>query len=143
MLADARAAFDRIAALPLDEVTAANVLDQWDAIAIALENIDGPIAILNNVHPDKSVRDAADAAVRSLSSFQVEIFQNEALYRRVQAVSPTTPAGRGSGRISSSRSRTLASRCRPIAARAPRRSPISSPRSPRSSRATCATTRRA
>ena len=92
MLADARVAFDRIAALPLDEVTAASVLDQWDAIAIALENIEGPIAILNNVHPDKSVRDAADAAVRSLSSFQVEIFQNEDLYRRVQAVSPTTPA---------------------------------------------------
>ncbi len=92
MLADARAAFDRIAALPLEEVTAASVLDQWDAIAIALENIEGPIAILNNVHPDKSVRDAADAAVRSLSSFQVEIFQNEDLYRRVQAVSPTTPA---------------------------------------------------
>jgi thimet oligopeptidase len=92
MLADARAAFDRIAALPLDEVTAASVLDQWDAIAIALENIEGPIAILNNVHPDKTVRDAADAAVRSLSSFQVEIFQNEDLYRRVQAVSPATPA---------------------------------------------------
>jgi thimet oligopeptidase len=92
MLADARAAFDRIIALPLDEVTAANVLDRWDAIAIALENIEGPIAILNNVHPDKSVRDAADAAVRSLSSFQVEIFQNEDLYRRVQAVRATAPA---------------------------------------------------
>ena len=92
MLADARAAFDRITALSLDEVTATNVLDPWDAIAIALENIEGPIAILNNVHPDKSVRDAADAAVRSLSSFQVEIFQNEALYRRVQAVRPTAPA---------------------------------------------------
>src|SRR4029079_15437225 len=73
MLADARAAFDRITALSLDEVTSTNVLDPWDAIAIALENIEGPIAILNNVHPDKSVRDAADAAVRSLSSFQVEI----------------------------------------------------------------------
>jgi len=92
MLADARAAFDQITALPLDEVTAANVLDQWDAIAIALENIEGPIAILNNVHPDKSVRDAADAAVRSLSSFQVEIFQNEDLYRRVQALVATAPA---------------------------------------------------
>jgi len=92
MLADARAAFERITALPLDEVTAANVLDHWDAIAIALENIEGPIAILNNVHPDKSVRDAADVAVRRLSSFQVEIFQNEDLYRRVQAVVPAAPA---------------------------------------------------
>ena len=38
------------------------------------------------------MRDAADAAVRSLSSFQVEIFQNEDLYRRVHAVRPTAPA---------------------------------------------------
>ena len=44
-----------------------SVLDEWDRIAIALENIEGPIAILNNVHPDKSVRDAADEAIRSLS----------------------------------------------------------------------------
>jgi Zn-dependent oligopeptidase len=92
MLADAKAAFERIGALPPEDVSASNVLDQWDAIAIALENIEGPIAILNNVHPDKAVRDAADAAVRRLSSFQVEIFQNEALYQRVQAVVPTTPA---------------------------------------------------
>ena len=34
----------------------------------ALENIVGPIAILNNVHPDKSVRDAADAAMRDIAS---------------------------------------------------------------------------
>lgn len=40
MLADAKAAFDRIAALPLEEVPSAAVLDQWDAIAIALENIE-------------------------------------------------------------------------------------------------------
>ena len=92
MLADAKAAFDRIVAMPVEDATRDKVLDQWDAIAIALENIEGPIAILNNVHPDKSVRDAADAAVRSLSSFQVEIFQNEDLYRRVQAVVPATPA---------------------------------------------------
>jgi thimet oligopeptidase len=92
MLADARASFDAIGALPVEDATPSSVLDRWDAIAIALENIEGPIAILNNVHPDKSVRDAADEAVRSLSSFQVEVFQNEALYRRVLAVAPSTPA---------------------------------------------------
>jgi thimet oligopeptidase len=92
MLADARAAFDALAVLPLDAATPASVLDEWDRIAIALENIEGPIAILNNVHPDKSVRDAADEAIRSLSTFQVEVFQNEALFARVQAVTPDTPA---------------------------------------------------
>ena len=90
MLTDARAAFDRMASLSLDAVTPASVLDEWDRIAIALENIEGPIAILNNVHPDKAVRDAADEAVRQLASFQIEIFQNESLYARVQAVKPAT-----------------------------------------------------
>jgi thimet oligopeptidase len=91
LLADAREAFDRLAALPMSAVTPASVLDEWDRIAIALENIEGPIAILNNVHPDKAVRDAADDAVRQLARFQVEIFQNEALFARVRAVQPGTP----------------------------------------------------
>ena len=92
LLTDAREAFDRLAALPLDRATPATVLDEWDRITVRLEDIEGPIAILNNVHPDKAVRDAADEAIRALSSFQVEIFQNEALFARVQAVSPATPA---------------------------------------------------
>jgi len=91
LLADAREAFHRLAALPMAAVSAASVLDEWDRIAIALENIEGPIAILNNVHPDKAVRDAADDAVRQLARFQVEIFQNEALFARVSAVQPATP----------------------------------------------------
>jgi thimet oligopeptidase len=92
MLTDARTAFDTLAALPLDDVSPHTVLDEWDRIAIALEDIEGPIAIFNNVHPDKAVRDAADEAIRSLSTFQVEVFQNEALFARVQAVEPETPA---------------------------------------------------
>ena len=92
IVADARAAFERLAALPLDEVSPATVLDEWDRIGLLVENIEGPVSILNNVHPDKAVRDAADEAIRALASFQVEIFQNEALYARVQAVVPSTPA---------------------------------------------------
>src|SRR5262245_46019121 len=94
LLADAREAFDRLAALPMGAVSQATVLDEWDRITIALENIEGPIAILNNVHPDKAVRDAADEAVRQLARFQVEIFQNEALFARVSAVEPTTDVAR-------------------------------------------------
>jgi thimet oligopeptidase len=92
IVAQARAAFEALAALPLPEVTPATVLDEWDRIGQLVENIEGPVSILNNVHPDKSVRDAADDAIRQLASFQVEIFQNEALYTRVRAVTPSTPA---------------------------------------------------
>jgi len=92
MLADARARIAELETLPLADSTPERVLDRWDADAIALEDIVGPVAILNNVHPDKSVRDAADGCVLELSRFQVEVFQNEALFERVRAVVPATPA---------------------------------------------------
>ena len=94
IIAEARAAFARLASLPLADVSPATVLDEWDRIGMLVENIEGPISILNNVHPDKSVRDAADDAIRELSAFQIEIFQNEALYERVRAVAPSSPAER-------------------------------------------------
>ncbi len=92
IVADARTAFERLAALPLADVTPSTVLEEWDRIGLLVENIEGPVSILNNVHPDKAVRDAADEAIRLLASFQVEVFQDEALYARVQAVKPATPA---------------------------------------------------
>ena len=94
ILAAARARVASLAALPLDRVAPETVLDPWDDEAIRLENIAGPIAILNNVHPDKSVRDAADASMRELATFTTELFQNEALFDRVRAVEPRTPAQR-------------------------------------------------
>jgi thimet oligopeptidase len=92
MLTDARASVKELEAVPLSSASPESVLDRWDTDAIALEDIVGPIAILNNVHPDKSVRDAADACMRDIASFQVELFQNEGLFKRVQAVDPSTPA---------------------------------------------------
>ena len=94
MLSESRTRVAELEAMPLDEVTPEGVLERWDADAIRLEDIIGPVAILNNVHPDKSVRDAADACIRELSRFQVELFQNEALFTRVRAVEPKTPAQR-------------------------------------------------
>ena len=94
MLTEARTRVTDLETMPLDQVTPEAVLDRWDADAIRLEDIIGPVAILNNVHPDKSVRDAADACIRELSRFQVELFQNEALFARVRAVEPKTPAQR-------------------------------------------------
>ena len=94
IVAEARTAFTTLAALPLAAVSPATVLDEWDRIGMLVENVEGPISILNNVHPDKRVRDAADDAIRELSAFQIEIFQNEALYERVRAVTPVTPAER-------------------------------------------------
>jgi thimet oligopeptidase len=91
-LADARRRMERIQEVPLDEVSAASVLDEWDRSAIVIEDAFGAISLLNSVHPEKYVRDAADVALIEESSFLTEIFQNEALYERVRLVDPTSLA---------------------------------------------------
>ena len=83
-----RAAVADMERLPLAKVSVETVLDRWDKDAIAVEDVIGPVAILNNVHPDKAVRDAADACILEYSSFTTEVFQNEKLYARVRAVKP-------------------------------------------------------
>lgn len=92
VLSDARDGIKRLEDVPMDKVSPETVLNEWDRQSIALENVVGPVAILNNVHPDQKVRDAADACVLKLSSFQTELFQNEKLYERVRAVKPVTPS---------------------------------------------------
>ena len=76
----------------LEEPGDVNVLNEWDDITIDIENAIGPIAVMNNLHPDSKVRDAAQDCLVKISSFQTEIFQNEKLFQRVSAVKPGNPA---------------------------------------------------
>jgi thimet oligopeptidase len=91
-LAEARVALEEIERLPLEAVTAESVLEAWDRMAIGLEDAHGPISLLNSVHPDPAVRDAADRALIEESVFMTELFQNERLYERVRRVVPSTRA---------------------------------------------------
>ncbi|MFN2385349.1 MAG: hypothetical protein ABR576_03530 [Thermoanaerobaculia bacterium] len=86
----ARTSVAEIEKLALAKVSVETVLDRWDRDSMALEDIIGPVAILNNVHPDKRVRDAADACVLELSSFSTEVYQNEKLFQRIRAVKAST-----------------------------------------------------
>jgi thimet oligopeptidase len=89
---EAKEGVAKLEALPLSDVTAATVLDAWDAANIATEDILGPISVLSNLHPDKSVRDAAQDCLVRYSSFETDVYQNEKLFQRVNAVKPATPA---------------------------------------------------
>jgi thimet oligopeptidase len=91
-LGEARERIAEIESVPLDAVSAENILDAWDRAAIAIEDAFGPISILNSVDPDKSVRDAGDDALLAESSFMTELFQNERFFERVRAVVPQTNA---------------------------------------------------
>jgi thimet oligopeptidase len=93
-LARARVLLSRIELVPLDAITVENILDVWDDTATVLEDAFGPISLLNSVHPDSQVRDAADVALVQESSFLTDVFQNEAFYQRVQRLVPHSIAAR-------------------------------------------------
>ena len=88
-LQDAKAAYAKLEALPVDQANVASVLDAWDDTFIALEDVHGPAGTLISVHPDASVRDAGRACRTKVSSFWNEIYQSEKLFERVNAVRTT------------------------------------------------------
>ena len=63
-LAEARRRMSQIEELPLESVTAATILDAWDQASIVIEDAFGAISLLNSVHPDSQVRDAADVVIQ-------------------------------------------------------------------------------
>ena len=87
-LTEARRRFKEIEAIPVGQVNARNILDSWDRAAVLIEDAFGPISLLNSVHPDQAVRDAADDALLEEASFLTSLFQNEALFERVRTVKP-------------------------------------------------------
>jgi len=87
-LEEARRRIREIEAIPVEGADAHSILDEWDRVNIILEDAFGPISLLNSVHSEKSVRDAADVALVKESIFMTEVFQNEALYERVRHVVP-------------------------------------------------------
>ncbi len=87
---EARERAAKIAAIPLENASVETVLNTWDDVNIAVENIVGPVAILANVHPVESVRTAGQDCLVRLTSLQTELFQNEALFARVKAVKTTS-----------------------------------------------------
>jgi thimet oligopeptidase len=90
---EARRRLRDMEAIPFDQITP-ELLDRWDDVSILIEDTFGPIALLNNVHTEREVRDAADIEMVNEASFMTEVFQNEALYRRIRAVQPVSIAQR-------------------------------------------------
>ncbi len=64
------------------------VFDEWNALSIAVRDLQGPLSIIANTSTDKATRDAADACQLKHTPFATELFQTEALYQRVQAAKP-------------------------------------------------------
>ncbi|QRX81586.1 M3 family metallopeptidase [Glaciimonas sp. PAMC28666] len=67
------------------------VLAKWNALQIAIEDLQGPVDILNNVSPDAKVRSATEACLIALNTFSTELLQNEHQYARFKAIQPVEP----------------------------------------------------
>ncbi|HET9024364.1 MAG TPA: M3 family metallopeptidase, partial [Burkholderiaceae bacterium] len=64
------------------------VFAELNALSIAFTDFAYPVYLLQNVSPDKATRDAAQACLEKVLPFETEVYQSEALYRRVKAVQP-------------------------------------------------------
>ncbi|HXF80774.1 MAG TPA: M3 family metallopeptidase [Usitatibacter sp.] len=67
------------------------ILREWNNLSIDIENVINPIYLLSNVHPDKAARDAAEPCLSAYTALQTEIFQDEKLHARVNALQPANP----------------------------------------------------
>jgi thimet oligopeptidase len=63
-------------------------LGHYDDINALAEDLAGPIYLLSNVHPDKSIRDAAEACELKWQDLFSTFGQNETLYRAARRVKP-------------------------------------------------------
>ena len=63
-------------------------LAAFDDITAYVEDVSGPLYVIQNVHPDKSIRDAAEACTLRWSEFDSTLGQNELLYRAARQLEP-------------------------------------------------------
>jgi thimet oligopeptidase len=66
----------------------AGIFREWNKLQIDIEDVFNPIYLVGNVHPDKEVRDATEPCQQKFSTLSTDIFQDEKLFRRVQASKP-------------------------------------------------------
>ncbi len=64
------------------------IFAEWNRLQINIEDVINPVYLLSSVHPDKSVRDAAEPCLQKYTELGTDLFQDEKLFRRVQAARP-------------------------------------------------------
>ncbi|RJX32995.1 MAG: Zn-dependent oligopeptidase [Oxalobacter sp.] len=65
------------------------VFKEWNALQIALEDLHGPVGLLNHVSPNPAVRKSAEPCQISITKFATDLFQNAKLYNKIKATQPT------------------------------------------------------
>ena len=74
---------ERMPAKPLKD--GKPVFKQWDSLAIAIEDLQGPFDILSNVDPDPKTRSAMEACLVKINEFSTRLYQNDKLFKLIKA----------------------------------------------------------
>ncbi|HSN20771.1 MAG TPA: M3 family metallopeptidase [Usitatibacter sp.] len=69
----------------------AGIFDEWNRLAIEMEDFGAPVFLLSNVHPDKAARDAAEPCLQKLTTLNTDLMQSEKLLARVRSAKPANP----------------------------------------------------
>ncbi len=64
------------------------ILHLMNQLNMLMEDLSGPLYIINNVSPDKATRDAAEECTLKWAPLDTDIFQNQALYKKIKAAKP-------------------------------------------------------
>ena len=80
--------------MPLARSNARTVLHGPNRLHAEVENVESVVYLLNNLSPDKAVRDAAEPCLLKYNEFSTDLMQNPKLYARVKAVNASSPADR-------------------------------------------------
>ncbi|NEX61702.1 M3 family metallopeptidase [Noviherbaspirillum galbum] len=67
---------------------AKKVFAEWNTLQIAIEDLQGPVEVWNNMSPDPKVRQASEACLVEISKFATDLFQSDKLYQRFKVVKP-------------------------------------------------------
>ena len=73
---------------PATAADAKKVFAEWNRLQIAIEDLQGPVEILNNVSPDATLRANAETCLVAITKFATDLLQSEKLYARFKAVKP-------------------------------------------------------
>ena len=86
-LATARKAIEAMAA----RRAAGAIFEEWNRLAMVIDDVAGPVDLLVNVHPVKAVRDAGELCLQKIVMLNTELFQNEAVFQRVRKARASNP----------------------------------------------------
>ncbi len=96
---DAEAALDQIAKRDPAQATFDNTLAEVDRIVARVRNTANRIGLLQETHPDKTMRDTASEMSVKISSWAITLDYREDLYRAIKAFADTRPALTGEDKL--------------------------------------------